>query len=404
MISGGGPRGRFPLDSRGIAVAMALIALLTLSTLLIALAALSGSDPLIAANQHRGAVARALAESGVEWAIWALGVRHAGLDPAALAPGQVAGPPHDGSSLVPLGDDGGFTVRITGLSETEVEVESVGWTPDDRDARGVHRRATARLMRLPDLGRHAPCALCVRGDLALQDAAVVSAAADTSCGAKAGVAATGLATVAGQARVYGADGNDLPNQGSDIATMVPASRLERMLLDESALAALKALARRNGTYYGPGSPPPGQATWTGRVQFDTAHPVAAEGVVFVDTVSGRAPTPANPGDYAAVEFRGAPFPGGRFRGWIVVMGSVTAFDAAGTLHGLLYAVDDVTLAGSADVTGLVVAANLHEGDRLPDSVVGGLATVTFHCAGADGAGQVPRGWFLKPGSYRETPD
>lgn len=401
--SGGGPGSRSLLGSRGIAVAMALVALLTLSTLVMVLAALSGTDPVIASNQHRGAVARALAESGVEWAVWALGTRHAGLDAALLAPGQAAGPPHDGSSLVPLGGDGGFTVRVTGVSETEVEVESVGWTPDNREG-GVHRRVTARLMRLPDLGRHAPCALCVRGDLAIGDSAVVSAAGDTSCGAKAGAAATGLATVAGQARVYGADGNDSPNQGSDIAAMVPPSRLDRTLLDAGALAALKALARRHGTYYGPGSPPRGQATWTGRVQFDASQPVPGDGVVFVDTVSGRPPTPADPGDYATAEFRGAPFANGRFRGWIVVMGSVTAFDASGTLHGLLYAVDDIALTGRADISGLVVGANLHEGSQLPDSVVGGLATVTFDCAGATGAGRVPRGWFLKPGSYRELPD
>lgn len=404
MPTSGGGSGARMLDSRGVAVAIALVALLTLCTLMVALATLSGSDPLIASNQHRGAVARALAESGVEWAIWALGTRHAGLEAAALAAGQAAGPPHDGTSLVPLGDDGGFTVRITGVSEREVEVESVGWTPDHRDAARVHRRVTARLMRLPDLGRHAPCALCVRGDLAVGDSAVVSAAGDTSCGAKAGAAATGLATVGGQARVYGADGDSWPNQGSDIAAMIAASRLEPALLDDDALAALKALARSRGTYYGPGSPPRGQATWTGRVQFDATHPVPGDGVVFVDTVSGRPPTAGDPGDYAAVEFRGAPFGAGRFQGWIVVMGSVTAFDAAGTLQGLLYAVDDIALTGRADINGLVVGANLHEGNQLPDSVVGGLATVTFNCAGAGGAGQVPRGWFLKAGSYREAPD
>jgi hypothetical protein len=397
---GGGRRGG--LGSRGVAVAMALIALLVLSTLVLALAALSGTDPVIAGNQHRGAVARALAESGVEWAVWALGARHAGLEASALAGGRVAAAPHDGTTLVPLGDDGGFTVKVTGVSETEVEVESVGWTSGDRDRARTHRRVTARLMRLPDLGRRAPCALCVRGDVEVRDTAVVSAAGDTSCGPKAGAAATGLVTVAGQGRVWGADGNSWPNQPSDLAT-VPD--LDAATLDSDALAALKVLARSRGTYYGPGSPPPGQSVWTGRVRFDGANPVPGDGVIFVDTLSGRPPAAGQPGDYATVEFQGAAFPQGRFHGWIVVMGSVTAFDAAGVLNGLLYAVDDVALTGSAEVNGLVVSVNLHEGGAATaDSVVGGLATVTFDCAHAGGAGRVPRGWFLKPGSYREAPD
>lgn len=381
---------------------MALIALLLLSTLVLALVAMSGTDPVIAGNQHRGAVARALAESGVEWAIWALGARHAGLEASALAGGRVAAAPHDGTALFPLGDGGGFTVKVTGVSETEVEVESVGWTSGDRDRARSHRRVTARLMRLPDLGRLAPCALCVRGDVQVLDSAVVSAAGDTSCGPKAGAAATGLVTVAGQGRVYGADGNDWPNQPSDLAT-VPG--LDAVTLDADALAVLKALARSSGTYYGPGSPPTAEGLWTGRVRFDAAHPVPRDGVVFIDTVSGRTPAAGDPGDYATVEFQAAAFQGGRFQGWIIVMGSVTAFDAAGVLEGLLYAVDDIALTGHAEVNGLVVAANLHEAEGPPaDSVVGGLATVTFDCARAGAAGRVPRGWFLKPGSYREGSD
>ncbi|HXG02069.1 MAG TPA: pilus assembly PilX N-terminal domain-containing protein, partial [Candidatus Binatia bacterium] len=397
MPISGGRRGG--LDSRGIAVAMALIALLVLAPLMIALAALSGSDPVIADNQHRGAAARALAESGVEWVVWALGVRHGGLDAAELAPAAVAAAPHDGSTFVALGDDGGFTVKVTGVSENEVEVESVGWTSPDRDRGRAHRRVTARLMRLPDLGRHAPCAVCVRGDLDVRDSAVVSAAGDTSCGPKPGAAATGRTTVAGQGRVYGADGNDWPNQPSDLTT-VP--RLAAVTLDADAFAVLKALARSHGAYYGPGSPPPAQTTWTGRVRFDATNPLPADGVVFVDTASGRPPTDGDPGDLAMVEFHGAPFPRGQFHGWIVVMGSVTAFDATGTLNGLLYAVDDVALTGRAEVNGLVVGANLQEGGSPAGSIVGGLATVTFDCAQARGAGRVPRGWFLKPGSYREA--
>lgn len=382
---------------------MALVGLLVLSALVIALAALSGTDPVVAGNHYRAAVARAMAESGLEWVLWALGTGHGGLDAAALAPGQVAAAPHDGTSFTALGDGGGFTVKVSGVSPTEVQVDAVGWTPGLLDRAAVHRRVRARVMRLPDLGRETACAVCVRGDLEVRDSAVVSAAADTSCGAKAGAAATGSTTVAGEARVYGADGNDWPNQAADLMAGVAGARLDRLALDDAALAVLRSLARTNGTYYGPGSPPPGETTWTGRMVFDAGNPVARDGIVFVDTVSGRPPAALDPGDHAAVEFRGDPFPTGRFRGWIVVMGRVTSFDAVGSLHGLLYAADTVALTGRADVQGLI-AAGLGPGAAPAATVIGGLATVTFDCAAARGAGRLPRGWLVKPGSYREVSD
>ena len=59
-------------DERGIALPMALLALLILSTLVIAFALLATSEPLVATNQKMVAQARAVAESGLERAIWAL--------------------------------------------------------------------------------------------------------------------------------------------------------------------------------------------------------------------------------------------------------------------------------------------------------------------------------------------
>src|SRR5438093_10176660 len=59
-------------DQVGIAMPLTLIVLVILSALMIAFAVLAQSEPVIAMNQYRGAVARALAESGVERAVWAL--------------------------------------------------------------------------------------------------------------------------------------------------------------------------------------------------------------------------------------------------------------------------------------------------------------------------------------------
>ena len=59
-------------DERGIALPMSLLALLVLSTLVIAFALLASSEPLISTNQKMVAQARSVAESGLERAIWAL--------------------------------------------------------------------------------------------------------------------------------------------------------------------------------------------------------------------------------------------------------------------------------------------------------------------------------------------
>src|SRR2546422_3538519 len=90
-------------DQVGIAMPLTLIALVILSALMIAFAVLAQSEPVIAMNQYRGAVARALAESAVERAIWALtaGSRvGGGVDPPSS--GVVAGPPHDRGTSLPI--------------------------------------------------------------------------------------------------------------------------------------------------------------------------------------------------------------------------------------------------------------------------------------------------------------
>ncbi|MEK7838438.1 MAG: PilX N-terminal domain-containing pilus assembly protein, partial [candidate division NC10 bacterium] len=83
---------------RGIALPMALIALLILTALVVAFSVLSTSEPTIAANHLRVAQARALAEAGVERAVWALTNSTATgglLDPL---PSPVPAP-YDGSQL-----------------------------------------------------------------------------------------------------------------------------------------------------------------------------------------------------------------------------------------------------------------------------------------------------------------
>src|SRR3989442_4191451 len=101
-------------DEVGVAMPLTLIALVILSGLMIAFAVLAQSEPVIAANQYRGAVARALAESAVERAVWALtagsGVS-GGIGPPSN--GVVAGPPYYRGTYITNGARG-FTLHNTG--------------------------------------------------------------------------------------------------------------------------------------------------------------------------------------------------------------------------------------------------------------------------------------------------
>src|SRR3989442_7778013 len=137
-------------DQVGIAMPLTLIALVILSALMIAFAVLAQSEPVIAMNQYRGAVARALAESAVERAIWALtaGSRvGGGVDPPSS--GVVAGPPYDGGTSITIGS-GGFTPKITGVSTSDVRIEAVGLTPHHASPRSAYRQITTRLMPRSD--------------------------------------------------------------------------------------------------------------------------------------------------------------------------------------------------------------------------------------------------------------
>src|SRR6266852_3262089 len=84
---------------RGVALHMALMCLLILSALIVAFSMMAASEPLLANNQLQVAQARAVAESGVERAIWALnnptnvnGIPNPLVTPAAPFTGTTAVP------------------------------------------------------------------------------------------------------------------------------------------------------------------------------------------------------------------------------------------------------------------------------------------------------------------------
>jgi hypothetical protein len=383
------------IDERGAALPLAVVTLALLASLILGLSVMSAIEPTIASNQLRTAQARALAEAGIEQALWALANPDAPNGLPDPLPSTVP-PPYDGSRLIVVaaGDAplGGFRLAVVaGAAQNERDVLSVGWTPtDDRgDIRPkAHQRIAGTLWRLRVPAESAPCALCVRGDLDLTDQVTVDARADPRCGGKRGAWSSGEVTVASSAKIWGADGNDTPNEAGDYIQAQPADTALAWIFSDTDLLALKRLARSRGSYY------------RGSVVFDPSRP-APDGLVFVDTLNGAPVTEATPlEELARAEVRG-----GVFRGWLIVAGSLEISGDA-RVRGLAYAQDGFAYRGATPggIEGQVVTAGVRGGSASL-SRTGGGSTLTFDCAAAAaGDGTVPKGWMLKAGSYRELSD
>lgn len=370
--------------------------LLVLSSILLALASLTATEPVIATNHYRTTVARAMAESGLERAIWALTASADSPAPTgALAPpssGVAGAAPYDGATWVAVDSLGGFTVRVTGVSGTEASVDAVGWHPSNTGGSGQirsHRRVQATVMKLPNFGMNAPCAVCVRGELRVRGNTSISAVNDTSCGNKFGAYSRDSIDISGSPEIRGADGNTTPNQSTDYAQNQPDSSFNDFSFSGAQLDALKAIAQANGTYY------------QGSVTFSASNRMA-DGVIFVDTVSGNnIDGSTSSGDFADVQITGNATVNDPWRGWLVVNGRIRLAGNS-PMNGLIYAVDDVDAStGNPTVNGLVISQNVRN-DSQVDMTAGGTAAISFNCVNASGANVVPQGWFLKAGTYREV--
>src|SRR5712691_9725950 len=262
-------------NEHGIALPTALMALALLTTLMVAFAVLSKSEPVIARNHWKGSQARALAEAGVERAVWAL---TSTVIPNPMA-SSIAPSPYDGSTFLALGTAGGFFVTVSnGTATNERVVEAVGWTPTYSTTvpGAAHRRVHLTVSQVKFLGAPPPAALSARGNLsATGHASVVSD--DTRCGVMAGAETTGNQTVSGTVTFCCTPGQ-LEN--------VPTSIFDQYMLTDSDLNALKELAKASGTYMRPQESP---------VVFNSSNPIPSNGLVFIDTPSGNnlscTPTP-----------------------------------------------------------------------------------------------------------------
>jgi hypothetical protein len=413
-------------DDRGVALPMAMIVLVALTTLMLAFAVLSQTEPVIAHNQMRAAQARAHAEAGFERAVWALsqGVIAPGTNASLAAPLPIPTPaPYDGSVFVTNGNSGGYLISVTSPdpvgSPNQRQITSVGWTPTNSvaDTRTKsHRRIQATVERLPAFAFNTPCALCVKGDLAVGGNALVDATTDLSCGDKKGSITSGRTDISGSASIKGADGNSTANQATDyLQNQADPNLFNGITLDAGNFKLLRELAKKNGTYFGPGYPngtAVGSPSYTGSVTFNSSNKVK-DGIVFVDTVSGTDiptdPTAQTPSDFASLSINGNPFLSGNFSGWIIVNGSLS-ISGNMAINGLVYAVNDLTYngTGTGEIRGLAISQNIRDTTATAissdDSSTTGNSRIKFNCNNVNPPPGAPVGFALVPGTYRELAD
>jgi len=406
-------------DERGIALPMALLALLILSTLVIAFALLATSEPLVATNQKMVAQARAVAESGLEKAIWAL---NNPTDPNGLS-AMPGASPYDGSTDIAILNSSGTQIgvaRVTvtqGTNTNERNVVSVGWVPTNPGK--AHQKIQATVSKFLFKVSPPPAALTVAGEISAGGNVNINSRTDVSCGNKDGTWSAGATTTGGSATIYGADAGanwNVANQSAsgmgpaitDTRLNVPTTAFDPYILKNADMNTLKAYAMKNGTYF-TGAAVQGLTFNSGRQ--------LPNGIIFIDTVSGNNidynadGTPCagctSTSDFASVDIHGgfAADPSGIFSGMIVVAGSL-AIDGNVTMHGMVYTVNDLTYVGTGngEIDGAVFSQNVRDvSSTTIDTNAGGNAQINYNCNFASNpGGQMPQGFSVVPGTYKEV--
>jgi len=408
----------FPLasDQRGVALPMAMLALLILSALIIGFSVLSASEPTIAKNQLMVAQARAIAEAGVERAIWAL--NHPTDSNGIPVTFTTAAAPYNSSQLVTVAAGGytvgGFRVTVTnGATAYERNITAVGWIPNDTTTGPkAHQKITVTVFNPQLAFRDPPAALSVRGELEMGGNSLVDSRSDESCGEKVGTLTLGNTNLQSNAtdiwgaaddnntrnEVTDANGGAIPPDAHDVVKNVAPSVFDPFILTDTDITALRAYAKARGTYY------------QGSVIFNSGNPIP-DGLIFVDTVSGTNITqegvsPATaPSDFASVEVHGDAPPSGVFRGWLLVNGTLQ-ISGNFQMKGLAYAQNDIIYhgTGTGGVSGAMVSRNIRDiFSTSIDSDLNGNSSIVYNCNDArTGGGNIPNTWSMKGGTYKEV--
>lgn len=394
-------------DEHGIALVMTLIVTAILTTLMVAFIVLATSEPQIANNQMASTQARALAESGVERALWALS---AGgnpsppsgalvLDASYNLPSPVPAP-YDGSTFVSVSSIGGFTVTVAnGTQPNQKVVTAVGFVPDATRPTAVKKITTivTRLKWITPL-----CGLCAGGEsppgtttqVQVGGTATINAQTSANGTAPAGAYCSGVTPTAAVISTGTVTTNGSPNlyaPPGGAATQSIASFPSTMILSDSDIATLKAMAKNMG----PGHYFSGAQTWTSP---------PANGLIFVDTPSGNPLTNSSPSsDLINVDISGNwSSPG--WSGWLIIAGSAYIHGNI-RMSGLIYAQNDVTLHGTGNgaILGAIISMNrVDTSSTNVDALEIGNAPISYNCPNVrSGNGQLAQNWFVMPGTYQE---
>jgi hypothetical protein len=396
---------------------MALLALLILSTLVISFALLATSEPLIATNQKLVAQARAVTETGVERAIWALNLGFTNPADTNGIPYPLVGtapPPYDGNTLIPISVNGtqigvAFVTVTNGTNANERNVVAVGWVPTNTGSGSkAHQKIQTTVSRFIFSATPPPSSLTVQGQINITGNTNIDSRADQSCGPKDGTWSVGSTTTGGSGDVFGADGNNTADESApsgitDVKQNVPPSAFAPFLLKNQDLNSLKAMAKAAGTYY--------SGAGVSSLTFNAGNPLP-NGIIFIDTVSGQnidanGPNTTPTSDFASVSVHGnSPAdPSGIFRGMIIVAGQLSI---SGDFHarGLVYAVNDLVYqgVGTGLIEGAVISQNIRDVDSTTiDTNTGGNSSIIYNCGYASNpGGQMPQGFTVQPGSYKEV--
>lgn len=388
------------MNERGVALPMALLTLLLLTALMLAFTTLSTTEPVIAGNQLHASQARAMAESGVERALWALSNP---TSPDGLPDPLPARIPaaYDGTTFTQVGPNGGYIVTVApGAQENERVVTAVGFVPSHANPTAIRKIQTtvARLRHLDP-----PCTLCAGAeapprtttDIQIGGSGTINT--DTSGRSRAtfcadqappttAVMSQGSLTLQGAARITP------PPGGTESMTFQPPSAFTGITFSDADVAMLKAIAKRNGTYF------QGSQQWTSA---NGPSDALKNGLVFVDTPSGNPLTNDSPtSDLITVDIHGNT----EWSGWLIVAGSLNISGNI-RLSGLFYAQNDATVSGNGggSVDGALITTNrVDTVSSSADSTGFGNETLTYNCpAVRDGLGTIPQNWFVKQGTFLE---
>lgn len=410
-------------DERGIALPLSLLALLVISTLVIAFAVLASSEPSIATNQKMVAQARAVAESGVERAIWALNNPTGTNGIPDPLPMTVASPWDGASPGIPITDANGtqiglaFVTVTPGVNPNERTIVATGWVPTNTGTTAkAHQKIQVTVSKFLFRASPPPAALTVAGEINAGGNVHIDSRNDTSCGNKDGTWSAGSTDTSGSAEIYGADGNNTKNQtlsgmgGSvtDRRKDVPASAFDPYILKNADLNTLKAYAKKNGTYY--------SGAGVQGLIFNAGNKMP-NGIVFIDTVSGNNIDYNSDGsvctgctstsDFASVSIHGgfAADASGIFKGMIVVAGGLSISGDV-EMRGLVYVVNDLNYVGTGNghIDGAVFSQNVRDvSSTTIDTNTGGNAEINYNCNYATNpGGQLPKGFSIAPGTYKEV--